>query len=147
MPELGGPGCFTVARRIAIGHFRAQSAQVKELGDETPGDHAGPEDPYEETVIAHALGDALAELPPHQQELLVELHLNDRSTTGATAVLGIPPGTVKSRNSYAVRALRPILERHGLAPAGRPLRPSAPVVPAGPFLRATDERGPRWSPS
>ncbi|MFJ9809121.1 sigma-70 family RNA polymerase sigma factor [Streptomyces sp. NPDC101158] len=116
-PEHGRPWLFTVARRIAIDHFRAQSARVKELGDETPEDRAAPDDPFEEVVTAHAVGDALAELPRHQREVLVELHLNDRSTADAAAVLGIPPGTVKSRNFYAVRALRPVLERHGVAPA------------------------------
>ncbi|MEV6352724.1 sigma-70 family RNA polymerase sigma factor [Streptomyces hydrogenans] len=122
-PEHGRPWLFTVARRIAIDHFRAQSARVKELGDETPEDRACPDDPYEEIATAHAVGNALAELPDHQREVLVELHLHDRSTTDAAAVLGIPSGTVKSRNFYAVRALRPVLERHGLAPTGRPLRP------------------------
>ncbi|MFE3073322.1 sigma-70 family RNA polymerase sigma factor [Streptomyces sp. NPDC059247] len=115
-PEHGRPWLFTVARRIAIDHFRAQSARPKELGDETPEDRAAPDDPYEQVVIAHAVDDALAELPGHHREVLVELHLNDRSTVGAAEVLGIPPGTVKSRNFYAVRALRPVLERHGLAP-------------------------------
>ncbi|MER8236245.1 sigma-70 family RNA polymerase sigma factor [Streptomyces sp. NPDC094049] len=115
-PEHGRPWLFTVARRIAIDHFRAQSARPKELGDETPEDRAAPNDPYEEVVIAHAVDDALAELPRHHREVLVELHLNDRSTVDAAGVLGIPPGTVKSRNFYAVRALRPVLERHGLAP-------------------------------
>ncbi|MFG3345746.1 sigma-70 family RNA polymerase sigma factor [Streptomyces sp. NPDC048018] len=116
-PEHGRPWLFTVARRIAIDHFRALSARVKELGDETPEDRAAPDDPFEEVVTAYAVDDALAELPRHQREVLVELHLNDRSTADAAAVLGIPPGTVKSRNFYAVRALRPVLERHGLAPA------------------------------
>ncbi|GHB06859.1 sigma-70 family RNA polymerase sigma factor [Streptomyces termitum] len=116
-PEHGRPWLFTVARRIAIDHFRALSARAKELGDETPEDRAAADDPYEEIVTAHAVGDALAELPRHQREVLVELHLNDRSTADAAEVLGIPPGTVKSRNFYAVRALRPVLERHGLAPA------------------------------
>ncbi|MFE7756679.1 sigma-70 family RNA polymerase sigma factor [Streptomyces sp. NPDC057418] len=116
-PDHGRPWLFTVARRIAIDQFRAQSARAKELGDETPEDRAAPGDPYEEIVIAHAVDDALAELPEHHREVLVELHLNDRSTVDAAAVLGIPPGTVKSRNFYAVRALRPVLDRHGLAPA------------------------------
>ncbi|MGA5498072.1 sigma-70 family RNA polymerase sigma factor [Streptomyces cinereoruber] len=116
-PEHGRPWLFTVARRIAIDHFRAQSARAKELGDEAPEDRAAPDDPYEEIVTAHAVGGALAELPRHHREVLVELHLNDRSTTDAAAVLGIPLGTVKSRNFYAVRALRSVLERHGLAPA------------------------------
>ncbi|MFE1440148.1 sigma-70 family RNA polymerase sigma factor [Streptomyces sp. NPDC058739] len=115
-PAHGRPWLFTVARRIAIDHFRAQSARAKELGDETPEDRAALEDPYEDVVTAHVVDDALAELPEHHRQVLVELHLNDRSTGDAAVVLGIPPGTVKSRNFYAVRALRPVLERHGLGP-------------------------------
>ncbi|GGY46415.1 RNA polymerase sigma factor SigL [Streptomyces omiyaensis] len=116
-PEHGRPWLFTVARRIAIDHFRTQSARPKELGDETPEDRAAPDDPFEEILSAHAIGDALAELAPHHRDVLVELHLNDRSTADAAAALGIPPGTVKSRNFYAVRALRPLLEQRDLAPA------------------------------
>lgn len=34
----------------------------------------------------------------------------------ASATLGIPPGTVKSRTYYALRALKLALEERGLAP-------------------------------
>jgi RNA polymerase sigma-70 factor (ECF subfamily) len=34
----------------------------------------------------------------------------------ASVVLGIPPGTVKSRAFYALRALKLALEERGLAP-------------------------------
>ncbi|MGW5848683.1 sigma-70 family RNA polymerase sigma factor [Streptomyces sp. NPDC055254] len=116
-PEHGRPWLYTVARRIAIDHFRMQAARVKELGDETPEERAAPHDPYEEALVAHDIRGVLAELPPHHREVLVELHLNDRSSTDAAAVLGVPPGTVKSRNFYAVRALRQLLEQHGRTPA------------------------------
>ncbi|MGW2014953.1 sigma-70 family RNA polymerase sigma factor [Streptomyces sp. NPDC001927] len=116
-PEHGRPWLYTVARRIAIDHFRMQAARAKELGDETPEDRAATHDPYEEILVAHDIHGVLAELPPHHRQVLVELHLNDRTTVDAAAVLGVPPGTVKSRNFYAVRAFRPLLEQHGLAPA------------------------------
>jgi RNA polymerase sigma-70 factor (ECF subfamily) len=115
-PEHGRAWLYTVARRIAIDRFRMQSARIKELSDETPEDRPAAHDPYEEVLLAQDIRGALAELPPHHRQVLVELHLNDRSTTDAAAVLGVPPGTVKSRNFYAVRALRPLLERRGLAP-------------------------------
>ncbi|MEV6954853.1 sigma-70 family RNA polymerase sigma factor [Streptomyces sp. NPDC051183] len=116
-PEHGRPWLYTVARRIAIDHFRMQAARAKELGDENPEERAGAHDPYEEVVVAHDIRGVLAKLSPHHREVLVELHLNDRSTVDAAAVLGVPPGTVKSRNFYAVRACRPLLERNGFAPA------------------------------
>ncbi|MFJ3902999.1 sigma-70 family RNA polymerase sigma factor [Streptomyces sp. NPDC090025] len=116
-PEHGRPWLFTVARRIAIDHFRMQAARVKEVGDEAPEDRTTGQDPYDEVLLAHDVRKALDKLPPHQREVLVELHMNDRSAAETAALLGIPPGTVKSRNFYAVRAFRPLLERRGLAPA------------------------------
>ncbi|MCX5015114.1 MULTISPECIES: sigma-70 family RNA polymerase sigma factor [unclassified Streptomyces] len=115
-PEHSRPWLYTVARRIAIDYFRMQAARAKEFGDESPEERAAAHDPYEEVVVAHDIRGVLAKLPPHHREVLVELHLNDRSTADAAAVLGVPPGTVKSRNFYAVRACRPLLERHGFAP-------------------------------
>ncbi|MER6910231.1 sigma-70 family RNA polymerase sigma factor [Streptomyces sp. NPDC000594] len=117
-PEYGRPWLFTVARRIAIDHFRRQSARVQEIGNEYPEDHAPvPADPYEEVLGAYDMGLALSRLPAHQRDVLVELHMKDRSAVQAAAVLGVPTGTVKSRNFYAVRAFRPVLESQGLAPA------------------------------
>ncbi|MER8041256.1 sigma-70 family RNA polymerase sigma factor [Streptomyces sp. NPDC094032] len=116
-PEHGRPWLFTVARRIAIDHFRMQAARVKEVGDEAPEERTTGHDPYDDVLLAHDVRDALDTLPRHQREVLVELHMKDRSAVEAGTALGIPAGTVKSRNFYAVRAFRPILEQRGLTPA------------------------------
>ncbi|MDH6116806.1 sigma-70 family RNA polymerase sigma factor [Kitasatospora sp. GAS204B] len=115
-PEKSRPWLFTVARRIAIDHFRMRAARAQEVGDGTVPEEADLiHDPYDDVLAAHDIGLALAELPAHHREVLVELHLNGRSVADAATVLGIPAGTVKSRNFYAIRALRPVLEQRGLA--------------------------------
>ncbi|MEU1284203.1 sigma-70 family RNA polymerase sigma factor [Kitasatospora sp. NPDC005856] len=112
--EESRPWLFTVARRIAIDHFRTASARAREVGSDSVDDHAGTHDPYEDVIAARDLATAMAELQPHHRDVLVELHLNGRSTAEVASVLGVPVGTVKSRNFYAVRALRPILAARGI---------------------------------
>ncbi|MEV4561372.1 sigma-70 family RNA polymerase sigma factor [Kitasatospora sp. NPDC049285] len=116
-PEFARPWLFTVARRIAIDHFRMQAARAQEVADDAPEERTAGHDPYEEVLASHDLRRALAELPDHQRQVLEELHLRDRSVADAAAVLGVPAGTVKSRHFYALRALRPVLERRGMLAA------------------------------
>ncbi|MFF7588798.1 sigma-70 family RNA polymerase sigma factor [Kitasatospora purpeofusca] len=117
-PEHSRPWLFTVARRIAIDHYRMQAARAQEVADETPEDHAGAHDPYDEVLVAQDVAVAMAELQPHHRDVLVQLHMKGRSMVEVAQVLGVPVGTVKSRSFYAVRALRPILEARGMAWAG-----------------------------
>ncbi|MER7583335.1 sigma-70 family RNA polymerase sigma factor [Kitasatospora sp. NPDC097691] len=120
-PEQSRPWLFTVARRIAIDHYRMAAARAKEVIGEPLEDRPLAEDPYEQVVAARDIALALRRVQKHHREVLVELHLKDRSVLEASARLGVPPGTVKSRNFYAIRALRPVLAaEHGYAPTGRP---------------------------
>jgi RNA polymerase sigma-70 factor (ECF subfamily) len=50
--------------------------------------------------------EALHQLSGHHRDVLVELYFRGRSVTETADVLGIPPGTVKSRSHHALRALR-----------------------------------------
>ncbi|MFE6872738.1 sigma-70 family RNA polymerase sigma factor [Kitasatospora sp. NPDC057692] len=117
-PEHSGPWLFTVARRIAIDHYRKAAARAQEVSGEVPEDHGGVHDPYDEVLVARDMAVAMAELQPHHRDVLVELHMKGRSMAEVARLLSVPLGTVKSRNFYAVRALRPILEAHGMAGAG-----------------------------
>ncbi|MFJ3216378.1 sigma-70 family RNA polymerase sigma factor [Kitasatospora sp. NPDC086801] len=115
--EQSRPWLFTVARRIAIDHYRMAAARAKEVIGEPLEDRPLAEDPYEQVVVARDIALALRRVQKHHREVLVELHLRDRSVVEAAARLGVPPGTVKSRNFYAIRALRPVLAaEHGYAP-------------------------------
>ncbi|MER5932095.1 sigma-70 family RNA polymerase sigma factor [Streptomyces sp. NPDC002054] len=133
-PEHARPWLFTVARRIAIDHLRVRAARVHEVTDEALSDGAlthgpyDPYDPYAAVLEAQDVAHALDQLEPHHREVLVELHLNDRSVADTAAKLRTPAGTVKSRNHYAIRAIRRVLERRG--DTGRPAA-AGPVRPAG----------------
>jgi RNA polymerase sigma-70 factor (ECF subfamily) len=50
--------------------------------------------------------EALDRLSEEHRDVLVELYYRDRSVTEAAEALNIPPGTVKSRSYYALRAMR-----------------------------------------
>ncbi|GAA2680026.1 sigma-70 family RNA polymerase sigma factor [Streptomyces lunalinharesii] len=114
-PEHARPWLFTVARRIAIDHFRMQAARPQTTTDEIPEQRRNGADPYDGVLLAHDMQVALKELQPQQREILVELHMKGRSMAQAAEALGIPVGTVKSRNFYAVRAFRQVLEACGMA--------------------------------
>ena len=60
------------------------------------------------------VAEALRRLTPAHREVLVECFYRGRSVTEAAALLGVPPGTVKSRTHYALRSLRLVLEEMGV---------------------------------
>ncbi|MDN3358985.1 sigma-70 family RNA polymerase sigma factor [Actinomadura sp. DC4] len=99
---------FTVARRIAIDHFRMVAARPTEIPDEAPQERVPAYDPYDELVDAYDMEAVLTRLPRHHHDVVVELHLRDRSIADTARLLGVPIGTVKSRNHHAIRALRSI---------------------------------------
>ncbi|MBV6701889.1 sigma-70 family RNA polymerase sigma factor [Kitasatospora aureofaciens] len=118
-PEHSRPWLFTVARRIAIDHYRMAAARATEVIGEPLEERPVADDPYERVVASRDMALALRRVQKHHREVLVELHLKDRSVVEAAANLGVPPGTVKSRNFYAIRAMRPVLAaEHGYAPRG-----------------------------
>jgi RNA polymerase sigma-70 factor, ECF subfamily len=54
---------------------------------------------------------ALQRLPTHQAEILERFFVRDESYQTIASVLDIPPGTIASRISRALAALREELER------------------------------------
>ncbi|HLY34345.1 MAG TPA: sigma factor-like helix-turn-helix DNA-binding protein, partial [Jatrophihabitantaceae bacterium] len=56
---------------------------------------------------------ALRTLSEEHREVLVEMYFRGSSVAQAAEALGVPPGTVKSRSHYALRALRLAIEELG----------------------------------
>ncbi len=113
------------ARNLAIdGYRREQRRQALEArcaslavpGDDLAGRVA-------DTVTVRAV---VAALPPGRRAVIVELYYAGRTVAETAAVLGVPPGTVKSRACYALAALRSALTAatctDGTVPGGRAVR-------------------------
>jgi RNA polymerase sigma-70 factor (ECF subfamily) len=99
---------FTVARRIVIDGRRSHSARPREV-DSAPLTLQPVPDRSDQALSAMVVADALQSLRPEHREALEQTYLRDRSINDAAKVLGVPPGTVKSRVYYALRALRNVL--------------------------------------
>lgn len=96
---------YTVARRIVIDGRRSLSARPREV-DVAPLALVPVPDRSEQALSAMVVADALRGLRAEHREALEETYLRDRTVNEAANVLGVPPGTVKSRVFYALRALR-----------------------------------------
>jgi RNA polymerase sigma-70 factor (ECF subfamily) len=102
------PWLYTVARRVAIDMWRARSP-TEEVADGEQPDVAEPSDCIERTITGMDVRAALATLSAPHRQVIVEMYFNDRSVADTARILGIPPGTVKSRAHYATRQLRRVL--------------------------------------
>lgn len=106
---------FTVARHLLIDRARAQAVRPLEVAaDGTPGPVA-PDD-VDRALERWQISDALAQLSKAHRDVLVQLYYLDRSVAEAAEVLDVPPGTVKSRAYYALRAMRLALQESGATP-------------------------------
>jgi RNA polymerase sigma-70 factor (ECF subfamily) len=108
------PWLLTVARRLVIDQHRARKARPSEVGDDGLADLAA-DDGIDAALDRWLIADALGTLTPEHREALLHTYYAGRTVTEAAVVLGIPPGTVKSRVFYALRALRLALEERGVA--------------------------------
>ncbi|MFE9095845.1 sigma-70 family RNA polymerase sigma factor [Streptomyces sp. NPDC007264] len=103
------PWLLTVGRRLAIDARRARQARPAEVGDailenaRVIGDHT------ERSTAMLDVRRAVKTLTPEHREVLMQVYFHGASVAEAAATLGIPPGTVKSRAHYALRALRRVL--------------------------------------
>jgi RNA polymerase sigma-70 factor, ECF subfamily len=115
-PESVRPWLFTVARNIAVDAFRARRARPPEAGPDGL-DIVAVDDEVDRALEAWQLADAMSSLSADHRQVLVETYYRGRSVAEAAAVLGVPPGTVKSRTYYALRALKLVLEERGVTEA------------------------------
>ncbi len=106
---------FTVAKHIVIDQWRSESLRPEVLTDQVP------EQTVEDTVpqvldrqLVHA---ALQRLSLDHRQALFECYFRGASIAEAADTLGVPPGTVKSRTHYALRALRQAVDQMGGAAA------------------------------
>jgi RNA polymerase sigma-70 factor, ECF subfamily len=115
-PDIVRPWLFTVVRRLAIDNYRAIRARPQELA-ETQLEHLAIDGPTDRALTGHVVRRALARMSPDHRQVLLYRYFLDRSVEQTADELDIAIGTVKSRSSYALRALRQSLEALEAAPA------------------------------
>jgi RNA polymerase sigma-70 factor, ECF subfamily len=108
---------FTVARRIVIDGIRRRSVRPPEVKDPAVLDYIADGDQIDAMLTSVTVSDALMALSATHREVLLEVYIRGSKIDEASQVLGIPPGTVKSRLHYALRALRLACEERGLTSA------------------------------
>jgi RNA polymerase sigma-70 factor (ECF subfamily) len=99
---------LTVARNIITDRIRARAARPQEVA-ESPATPPVERDHAQGVVDSMTVLGALDRLSPEHREVLVEMYYRGRTVTETAAALGVPPGTVKSRSYYALRAMRSAL--------------------------------------
>lgn len=114
---------FTVARRIAIDQLRAIGSRPPELPDERIDAYGERDETIDRLLDAREVRAALRAMPERLRTVLVAVYFQEYSTAEAAELLDVPPGTVKSRTYYALKALREALvERGFIAARAAPVR-------------------------
>ena len=106
------PWLLAVARNLLTDLHRAQQSRPLLVDDDSLAHVAAP-DALDRAAESWHVAAALQRLSPEHREVLVHTHWMGRSVAETAEVLGVPPGTVKSRTYYALRALRLVLEETG----------------------------------
>ena len=98
-----------IARNVVIDAARADAVRPHTVSDE-PLQHLSGADEVEGAVEAWVMAEALGRLSDAHRTVLQQLYYRRLSTAEAARESGVPQGTVKSRSTYALRALRLVLE-------------------------------------
>lgn len=107
---------FTVARNLSIDGSRARAARPAEVEDPQGWEPSAIDAELDGVLNRMEVSEAMERLSPQHREVIREIYFADRSVAQASADLGVPEGTIKSRCYYALRALRVLCEERGLLP-------------------------------
>jgi RNA polymerase sigma-70 factor (ECF subfamily) len=88
---------YGVARHVLHGHYRRQRLRVRRLVDRPIDETAAVDARLDAAALAPQLRRGLRELPAVERELLLLVAWENLTPTEAAQVLGIPPGTARSR--------------------------------------------------
>jgi len=109
------PWLYGIARNVLRAHWRA----ARPAGQAAIAEAVDPWDDVIDRLDSAAaartreLACAVQKLPPEEREVLLLVAWEQLTPAQAALVLGIPPGTARSRLHRARAALRPVLAREG----------------------------------
>ncbi|GAB4083859.1 sigma-70 family RNA polymerase sigma factor [Myceligenerans cantabricum] len=103
---------FTVARNLVVDHLRS-ARRTREHATASVPDR-DERDRTQAVLDSWLVADALVSLSPDHRAVVVGAYYGGRSVAELATEIGIPPGTVKSRLHYGLRALRLALQEKGV---------------------------------
>jgi len=109
------PWVLHITRNLARNHRRSLArylAAVQRLFVNVPHTAASAESEQFQQQEARALWEAIRRLPDQEQEVIYLRFMLALSVRETAEVLNIPPGTVKSRLSRALRRLKGVVQHH-----------------------------------
>lgn len=109
---------FAIARHVMIDVHRWRSRRPLTLIDSADVDAAArqPVADVAEAILARAVvGEALVRLSEDHRQVIVETFLRGHSYEELSAECGVPPGTLRSRMFYALKALRVAMDEMGVS--------------------------------
>jgi len=105
---------FAIVRNVVIDMSRARAVRPPlQAATDAPDVIDLSDDAFERMLAAWQVEEALRMLSDEHRIALVEVHYRGRSYADVAVDLGVPPGTVKSRVFYALKAMRLALDELG----------------------------------
>lgn len=106
---------FAIARNVTIDRWRAGERRPHDLiAPMAIEEIGGAADPTDAALDGLVMREALARLSGDHRAVLECMHRYGYTVAQTADVLGVAPGTVKSRSYYALRALRTICDELGV---------------------------------
>jgi RNA polymerase sigma-70 factor (ECF subfamily) len=106
---------YTVARRLAIDHYRSVAARPRLWDGTTPHEPAAASVPVEEQLHVRAL---LEQLPPGERQCLILFYFQDWPLDMIARELGITPATVRVRLHRARERFRTLWAKEEVSDGG-----------------------------
>ncbi|MEV6962453.1 sigma-70 family RNA polymerase sigma factor [Streptomyces sp. NPDC051207] len=111
------PWMFTVVKNLVIDHRRARSIRPPENSSlDVLRTDPCQDGTIERFLTSHTVLEAFEDLTEQHRDIIKLMYYLECSVAQVADHLGIPPGTVKSRSYYALRALKKALHDRGVTP-------------------------------
>jgi RNA polymerase sigma-70 factor, ECF subfamily len=112
-PRARRPWLFSTAHHLVIDAYRARKSRPTEVSPELM-DVAVEEDGLDVALDTMLLTDALRALSAEHRAVLFDVYYRGQTAAQIASARRLPPGTVRSRIHYALRALRLALQERGV---------------------------------